>query len=36
MDLLYIGAILAFGALSLAMLIGLDKLRRMSRDRGTH
>jgi hypothetical protein len=36
MDLLYIGAILAFGAISFGMLIGLDKLRCMSRDRGTH
>jgi hypothetical protein len=36
MDLLYIGAILAFGGISLAMLMGLDKLRHMSRDRGSH
>ncbi len=36
MDLLYIGAILTFGAISLAMLMGLDKLSRTSRDRGTH
>ena len=36
MDLLYIGAILAFGGISLAMLMGRDKLRRTSRDRGTH
>jgi hypothetical protein len=36
MDLLYIGAILAFGSISFAMLIGLDRLRSMSRDRGTH
>ncbi|SOE87036.1 hypothetical protein SAMN05446935_7584 [Burkholderia sp. YR290] len=36
MELLYIGAILAFGAISLAMVMGVDKLRRTSRDRGTH
>jgi hypothetical protein len=36
MDLLYIGAILTFGAITLALLMGLDKLRRTSRDRGTH
>ncbi|CAE6858250.1 hypothetical protein R75465_07520 [Paraburkholderia aspalathi] len=36
MDLLYIGAIFAFGAISLAMLMGVDKLRRTSRDRGAH
>lgn len=36
MDLLYIGAILAFGAITLAFLMGLDRLRRYSRDRGTH
>jgi hypothetical protein len=36
MDLLYIGAILTFGEISLAMLMGLDKLSRTSRDRGTH
>jgi hypothetical protein len=36
MELLYIGAILTFGAISLAMLMGVDKLRRTSRDRGTH
>jgi hypothetical protein len=36
MDLLYIGAILAFGGISCAMLMGLDKLRRTSKDRGTH
>lgn len=34
MDLLYIGAILAFGGISLAMLMGVDKLSRMSRSRG--
>jgi hypothetical protein len=36
MDLLYIGATLAFGGISSAMLMGLDKLPRTSRDRGTH
>ncbi len=36
MDLLYIGAILTFAAITLVFLMGLDKLRRMSRDRGTH
>jgi hypothetical protein len=36
MDLLYIGAILAFGAISLAMLDGCDRLRRLARGRGTH
>jgi hypothetical protein len=36
MYLLYIGAILTFGAISLAILMGLDKLSRTSRDRGTH
>jgi hypothetical protein len=35
-DLLYIGAILAFGGISLAMLVGVDKLKRDSKDRGTH
>ena len=36
MDLLYIGANLTFGAITLAFLMGLDRLRRYSRDRGTH
>jgi hypothetical protein len=36
MDLIYIGAILAFGAITFAFLMGVDRLRRYSRDRGTH
>ncbi|MEA3102301.1 potassium ABC transporter ATPase [Caballeronia mineralivorans] len=35
MDLLFIGGIIAFWALSMAMAMGCDKLRRRSRDRGS-
>ncbi|WP_323048951.1 potassium ABC transporter ATPase [Caballeronia mineralivorans] len=34
MDLLFIGGIIAFWALSMAMAMGCDKLHRRSRDRG--
>ena len=36
MDLLYVGAILMFGAITLAMLTGYDKLHRKYHDRGSH
>jgi hypothetical protein len=35
MDLVYIGLILTFVAISSAMAMGCDKLRRRSRDRGS-